>query len=152
MPALELYRHAATRAFLIGDLFVYHDTSPEPPPLARWSEYLDAIQTKLGQIGRCLIVPSRGGLSAQQREQVRRLIGRRPTAVLTDSALNRGIITSLTWFGVPIHAFQSGQYQAALTWLEREHVLTEVQHALGVRAEPAPRSSDPRAAGTLGRG
>ena len=83
---------------------------------------------------RGLIIPSRGGLSAQQREQVRRLIGARPTAVLTDSALNRGIITSLTWFGVAIHAFRPDEYQAALIGLKREHVLAEALRWVGASA------------------
>ena len=135
--ALELYRHASTRAFLVADVLVYHDLSATPPALAAWTEYLASLSTKLGQISRCLIVPSRGGLSAHQREQVRRLIGPRPTAVLTDSVINRGIITSLTWFGVPIHAFRPGEYQAALTWLKRETVLAEVLAVVGARDEPA---------------
>lgn len=126
-PALELYRHGATRAFLIGDLLLYHDlgqTQPEPAP---WSRYLAAVESKLTSIERCLIVPGSGGLSANQRGQTRRSIGGRPTAVLTDSALNRGIITSLTWFGAPIRAFRAGQYEAALRWLEREPLLAEVE-------------------------
>jgi len=140
-PALELYRYSATRAFLVTDTLVYHDLSEQPPPLAPWAEYLDRIVTRLTQIERCLIVPSRGGLSAQQREQVRRLIGKRPTAVLTDSALNRGVITSLTWFGLPIHAFLPGEYRAALSWLEREHLLPEVERLLAAPAEQRPGSA-----------
>jgi hypothetical protein len=143
-PALELYRYSATRAFLIADVLLYHDLSEQPPPLAPWAEYLDAVSTRQAQIERCLIVPSRGGLTAHQREQVRRLIAKRPTAVLTDSALNRGIITSLTWFGVPIHAFRPGEYRAALSWLGRETLLPEVQRLLGARAE-APRGAGTRA-------
>lgn len=95
-----------------------------------------SLSSKLAQISRCLIVPSRGGLSAHQREQVRRLIKARPTAVLTDSVLNRGIITSLTWFGVSIRAFRPGEYQAALTWLQRESVLPDVLEVLGASSEP----------------
>lgn len=133
--SIELYRHASTRAFLVADVLVYHDLSPTPPPLASWTEYLASLSTKLGQITRCLIVPSRGGLSAHQREQVRRLIGSRPTAVLTDSVINRGIITSLTWFGVSIHAFRPGEYQAALTWLKREDVLPDVLEVVGASAD-----------------
>jgi len=142
--ALELYRHASTRAFLVADVLVYHDLSPTPPPLAAWTEYLATVSSKAAQISRCLIVPSRGGLSAHQREQVRRLIAARPTAVLTDSVINRGIITSLTWFGVPIHAFRPGEYQPALAWLKRENVLADVLELVGVRPEsrrePATRA------------
>ena len=134
--AVELYNHASTRAILVADVLVYLDHSPTPPPVAAWSEYLASISGKLAQISRCLIVPSRGGLSAHQREQVRRLIGSRPTAVLTDSVINRGIITSLTWFGVSIHAFRPGEYQAALSWLKRENVLAEVLSVVGAGDEP----------------
>jgi hypothetical protein len=134
-PAVELYRHASMRAFLVADVLIYLDHSPTPPPVSAWSEYLASISGKLAQISRCLIVPSRGGLSAHQREQVRRLLGSRPTAVLTDSVINRGIITSLTWFGVSIHAFRPGEYQAALVWLKREGVLAEVLAAVGARGE-----------------
>jgi hypothetical protein len=142
--AIELYRHASTRAFLVGDVLIYHDLSPTPPPLAPWSEYLATVSSKASQISRCLIVPSRGGLSAHQREQVRRLLAARPTAVLTDSVINRGIITSLTWFGVPIHAFRPGEYQAALIWLERESVLPDVLELVNGRAD-ARRAPSARA-------
>jgi hypothetical protein len=133
--AVELYRHASTRAFLVADLLVYHDLSPTPPPVAPWADYLARVTTLQAQISRCLIIPSRGGLTAHQREQVRRLLAARPTAVLTDSVINRGIITSLTWFGVPIHAFRPGEYREALSWLKREAVLAEVLDALGAGAE-----------------
>lgn len=150
--AVELYHHASTRAFLVADVLIYHDQSPTPPPFAAWTEYLASLSTRLAQISRCLIVPSRGGLSAHQREQVRRLIGPRPTAVLTDSVLNRGIITSLTWFGVSIQAFRPGEYQAALTWLQRESVLPEVLDVLGTSGEPrsARMKSPPAASPPLG--
>lgn len=142
--AIELYRHASTQAFLVGDVLVYHDLSAAPPPAAAWTEYLASISRKLTLITRCLIVPSRGGLSAHQREQVRRLLGSRPTAVLTDSVINRGIITSLTWFGVSIHAFRPGEYRAALSWLQRESLLAEVLEVVGTSAE-SPRDWAQRA-------
>jgi hypothetical protein len=76
------------------------------------------------------IVPRAAGLTPRQREDIRGLFGSRPTAVVTGSMINRCIITSLSWFGLRIHAFTTGAYRDALRWLEWGPLLAEVLRGL----------------------
>ena len=143
MPAIEVYRDREAAAFLVEDLLVYRDVGVEPPTNECWSSYLRALRSFMPRIERCLIIPRTAGLTPRQREEVRQLIGRRPLAVLTSSVVVRLILTSMSWFGVPVHVFAPAAYRAALTWLEREHLLDEVLQGLE-RIAPSPLSSPPR--------
>jgi hypothetical protein len=53
--------------------------------------------------------------------------------------VNRGVITSLSWFEVPLRAFPPGAYRPALTGLERESLLAEVLQGLALPG-PSPIS------------
>jgi hypothetical protein len=122
----ELYRDGEVVSFIVDDVMIYCDVGNGHPLARSWDGYVIALARSLPRIERCLIVPSSGGLTASQRQQVRRLFGKRPSAILTASLINRGIITSMSWFGMPARAFAPGAYREALGWLEREHLLAEV--------------------------
>jgi hypothetical protein len=143
MPAIEVYRDREAAAFLVDDLLIYRDVGDEPPSNECWTGYLRALRSVVPRISRCLVIPRAAGLSPRQREDVRQLIGRRPTAVLTGSVVNRLIITSMSWFRVPVHVFAPTAHRAALAWLEREHLLDDVLRGLEHIA-PSPLSSPPR--------
>jgi len=143
VPTIEVYRDRETAAFLVEDLLVYRDVGDQPPSNECWSGYLRALRSFVPRIDRCMIIPRTAGLTPRQREEVRQLVGRRPLAVLTGSVINRLILTSMSWFGVPVHVFAPAAHRAALTWLEREHLLDEVLQGLE-RIAPSPLSSPPR--------
>ena len=143
MPAIEVYRDREAAAFLVEDLLVYRDVGDQPPTNECWGGYVRALRSFVPRIERCLIIPRTAGLTPRQREEVRQLVGRRPLAVLTSSVVVRLILTSMSWFGVPVHVFAPAAYRTALTWLEREHLLEEVLQGLE-RIAPSPLSSPPR--------
>jgi hypothetical protein len=125
-----IYRDSEIACFLIEDLMVYRDVGVGPPEASSWKAYLREIRRFTPRVGRCLVVPRVAGLTPRQREDIRGLFGARPTAVVTGSMINRCIITSLSWFGVRIHAFAAGAYRDALRWLECEPLLPEVLRGL----------------------
>jgi hypothetical protein len=135
---VELYRNPTTTAFLVGDLLVYEDTASAAPSALDWTAYLRALRPHLSKIQRCLVTPSPGGLTPRQREEAREQLGARRMAVLTASLINRGVITSLSWFKVPLCAFPPGAYRPALIWLEREPLLAEVLHGLTLYSQSLP--------------
>lgn len=125
-----IYRDSEIGCFLIEDLVVYRDAGIGPPEASSWKGYLREIRRSIPRVERCLIVPRAAGLTPRQREDIRGLFGTRPTAVVTGSMINRCIITSLSWFGVRIHAFRTGAYRDALCWLDCEPLLPEVLRGL----------------------
>jgi len=125
-----IYRDSEIGCFLVEDVLVYRDSGIAPPDASSWKSYLRALRGFVPRIGRCLIVPRMSGLTPRQREDIRGLFGPRPTAVVTGSMINRCIITSLSWFGVRIHAFPTGAYRDALRWLGCEPLLPEVLRGL----------------------
>jgi hypothetical protein len=129
-PSVELYRNTTATAFLVADVLVFEDMATAAPTALDWAAYLRALRPHLSKIQRCLIMPSPGGLTARQREEAREQLGGRRTAVLTASIVNRGIITSLSWFKVPLCAFPLGAYGPALLWLERAPLLADVLSGL----------------------
>lgn len=125
-----IYRDSEIACFLLQDLVVYRDVGAAPPEASGWTAYLREIRRFIPRIDRCLVVPRVAGLTPRQREDIRGLFGARPTAVVTGSMINRCIITSLSWFGVRIHAFPAGAYRDALRWLECEPLLPAVLRGL----------------------
>jgi hypothetical protein len=125
-----IYRDGEIACFLVEDLAVYRDVGGETPSDASWKQYLRAVTRFTARIERALIMPRPAGLTARQREDIRSLLGGLPTAVLTGSVVNRCIITSLSWFRVPIHAFTPGAHREALAWLGAEALLPAVLRGL----------------------
>lgn len=133
-----IYRDREIGCFLVDDLAVYRDVGPETPSDSSWKQYVRAISRIVSRMERGLVVPRPAGLTATQREEIRSLIGNRPTAVLTGSLVNRCIITSLSWFKVPIHAFTPGSYREALAWLGCEPLLPAVMRGFELYSPTSP--------------
>lgn len=55
-------------------------------------------------------------ISATQREQLQQAFdrSRMRAAVLTDSRLVRGAVTALSWFKIPVRAFEPNKFEAAI--------------------------------------
>ena len=125
-----IFRDHEIGCFLVGDLVVYRDVGVAPPSDSSWRQYVRALVRVIPRLQRLLIVPRPAGVTATQREEIRRLVGNRPMAVVTGSLVNRGVITSLSWFKIPIHAFAPGAYRDALRWLDAEPLLPSVLRGL----------------------
>ena len=150
-PSL-IYRDNEIACFVVGDLAVYRDVGVATPSDSSWKQYVRALQRAIPRLERSMVVPRPAGLTARQREEIRRLIGSRPTAVVTGSLVNRCIITSLSWFKVPIHAFAPGAYRDALRWLGCERLLASVLRGFELYPPTANRrraldAHDPDASG-----
>jgi hypothetical protein len=82
--------------------------SAEAPTDEDWSAYLQLCRRKMARerLG-ALAVTAGGGPNSKQRAALQELLrgGPVPGAVVTDSAVVRGIVTALGWFNPGIRAF-----------------------------------------------
>jgi hypothetical protein len=114
---------APTMRFSYVDrVFVGVHTAKNPRP-AEWSAHCASIERLRNETRGCLVYTLGGGPSSKQREEMRVAFHEQPappTAIMTSSALVRGIITSLNWFlADKIAAFEPAELAAALQYLER---------------------------------
>jgi hypothetical protein len=100
-------------------LAVHTHRAPSDP---EWQEYLDCVQEMLRHTGsrfkQCagLAITDGGAPSAAQRHRFVTTLGeQRPVAaVVTDSALVRGVVTALAWFSVGIRSYSPAAFAAGL--------------------------------------
>ena len=98
--------------------------APTPPSQDEWSAYLQDMETVADQI-RGIVVTSVGGSSgpnARQRQEAAELWekhgGPPPIAVVTESAVQRGIVTAFNWFfSKPMRVFSPKQASAAFEYV-----------------------------------
>ncbi len=121
-------QRAEVGAKRIGDLWitVHPDHALSE---AEWREHLDLSVAEVQRNGPypgILVWAPKQGPSAHQRRIMTEEYGRRLSldkqracAVITDSALVRGILTALTWFGsgTAMNSFSSSDASKALDWL-----------------------------------
>lgn len=84
-----------------------------------WKSWLTQI-TRAGDDRLRLLIESHGGApnAAQRREFVEKVrYADTRIAVVTDSALARGVVTALAWLGQPLRAFTLGELAQALDYL-----------------------------------
>ena len=87
-----------------------------------WNQHckdLEAVHTSLRGV---LIFTAGGGPTSKQRERLRSAVPSSlpPTAIMTDSALVRGIVTSINWFvNNPALAFDHQDLEGALRHIAR---------------------------------
>lgn len=94
----------------------------ESPSTEEWLRYCQGLQGTRGEIKAILVFTLGGAPGFKQREQLRAAMDEEqipPTAVMTNSALARGIITSLNWFtrNQELVAFSSQDIDGALRYL-----------------------------------
>jgi len=127
----------------IGDIIlaVYSD---QPPSDEEWNAYVAALvaayKATSGTKGvvRSLVVTDGGGPNAIQRKRCFEAVEqfqnwtKSPAAVISASAVARGIVTVLSWFNIGIKVFSPNQTEEAFTFLgfskqECSLVRTEIQ-------------------------
>jgi hypothetical protein len=120
------------------------------PSNLEWQRFLnECVAHGAGSHWRILIVSHGGGPDGDQRKQLGRVIGPSPapTAVMTASALVRGITSAMTFFNPHMKAFNLGDAEAAfkhldLTADERSRMLQmrrEVSLELGLEFKAGAR-------------
>lgn len=96
----------------------------EPPTDREWQLALDLVRERVSEIRCGLIVTDGGGPNAQQRkaldEQLKHQRGT-PRAVVTSSAIARGIVTATSWLGHRLKAFSPDELSLAFEFLEVPH-------------------------------
>ena len=93
----------------------------ETPSDAEWAAYQNAIESEgqLHGLVRILVVTESGPPSPKQRQQAGELAARIKcrTAVVTDSVVQRTVVTVFSWFAIDIKAFSSARMHDALSFL-----------------------------------
>jgi len=87
--------------------------SDKPPSALEWNDYLSVTSAASASVGgdfgriRTIVFTDGGGPNTVQRAAVNKLIGEKPSpgAIITQSAVVRGIVTALSWFNPAIQAF-----------------------------------------------
>jgi hypothetical protein len=110
-------RHTAF-AVVDGVFLSVHDR--ETPGDDEWQAVIDMVRDRDADIESALIFSDGGGPNAHQRKLYAREVARsksRPRAVVTASALARGIVTAISWLGPRMKAFSPDELPEALDFL-----------------------------------
>ncbi len=98
-------------------LVVHADMVPDAGDWSRLAVVRDANRDKLR--GTLVIAPPRASITASQRADVAQYMKETgsSTAVVTDSALIRGVARAVGFLGVPVRAFAPAELPSALNFL-----------------------------------
>jgi hypothetical protein len=102
-----------------GEVFVTVH-SADPPSDEEWARYLEVSKTHFGSLRASVIITDGGGPNSRQRALlIERYpeFGPVPVAVVSDSAITRGIVTALHWLGKNIRAFRPTDLARAFEYL-----------------------------------
>jgi hypothetical protein len=140
----ELYRGAEMALLKSDGVLVVVHLRPGTPSDEGWNAFATALRKSTVGEHRVLVLAIDATLNPRQREDVRKILGRATqVAVITDSPATRGIITALSWFGMPIRAFAPASWDRGLSFLgfEQPERIRAAVASLGVRlAQPASES------------
>lgn len=91
----------------------------QSPTDAELREYLRALENRDVRTMRSLVFTTGGGPTPAQRKELNRALnGDHPTAVVSNGAMVRGIVTALGWFNSKIKAFAPEDVEGAFRYLE----------------------------------
>ena len=102
----------------VGRVIVgFHDTFA--PTDDEWSAWVEACRGVMSDGGVGVVQSLGGAPSATQRAALGEAFGkgRFKTAVLTQSALSRGVVTAISWLGVPVRAYAFGEMHRVQEYL-----------------------------------
>ena len=107
-------------AFKVIDRLMIAVYGTENPTDGEWRSYLQEIEQHGIDRTVHLIFTEGGGPTATQRRFLNTLLGARsvPVAVMSSSAVIRGVVTALSWFNRKIRAFPPTGLRDALAYLE----------------------------------
>jgi hypothetical protein len=115
-------------------MLLVHGNASEPSD-PEWGQFLQAQAAVLNDIKGVLVYSLSFGPNASQRARLNKLwsdVGVNPKiAVMTNSRINRGIVTAFTWLiGNRIQAFAPERYQDACNFLELSEKEKTAAHEL----------------------
>ena len=129
--------------------------SEAPPTDDEWGRWIELGAVRVGKDLRLIIeVFGSVGPNARQRQALTPWLGKvdMRTAVMSESVIVRGLVTALSWVGVPNSAFSPGKYEAAARYLEltaeelalAQAELPELRQSAGVRSRTSRPPVTPR--------
>lgn len=93
--------------------------SVRPPAEDEWLSYIEFLERHRGLATTILVFSEGGAPDVTQRAKLKdTLSSHMPTAVLTHSAIARGVVTAISWFYPRIRAFAPNDVEGALKWLQ----------------------------------
>jgi hypothetical protein len=108
---------------IVGNLHVIVVGEKDPAP-SDWDAYIHAIQASMKAGAeprqlRTLVFSDGGGPNSAQRKAVANLLNGQatPVAIVSNSAVMRGIMTALAWFNPLARAYAPGEIGDALAFL-----------------------------------
>jgi hypothetical protein len=107
-----------TSSWCSGRVYVCVVRDVEPTD-REWAYFVELCRQRDGQDIRCLVESHKTGPNAKQRKALADAttgIDYR-AAILTDSIVARGIVTALSWLGVPQRAFAPDDFASAGNYL-----------------------------------
>ena len=87
----------------------FHDNvNPSDSEWGAWVAMCSSVAKDDPARAVCVVRTLGGAPSAKQRSALAKAIEacRMPTAVMTDSGIGRGVVTAISWLGVPVRAFR----------------------------------------------
>jgi hypothetical protein len=129
----DVFRAQRTRLFLgmgrahtmayrfVDDVLVMVHTVTAPSD-EEWNDHVQRLARTRTSLRGVMVFTAGGGPTSKQRERLRSAVPSSipPTAIMTDSPLVRGIITSINWFvNNPLSAFHPDDLQGALRHIAR---------------------------------
>jgi hypothetical protein len=117
-------------------LIAVHDA--DPPTDEEWERWMELFR---GRTETLVLVESFDGAGPNAKQ--RRVLAERTqgidfgAAIMTDSTVARGIVTALSWLGMPQRAFSPGNYKQAGLYLglTKEELERAVAEVLRLRTE-----------------
>lgn len=117
----------------VDGVFVVVHTA-QPPDAQAWTAHCKALERELTRVRGMLVFTAGGGPSSKQRGELHNAMRDAPAArvaIMNDSAIVRGIVTSLNWFANnQMAAFPQDDLEGALRYVLGGDALT----ALKIRA------------------
>jgi hypothetical protein len=95
----------------------FHDTAA--PTDDEWRGWVEACRAAMSDGGVGVVQSLGGAPSPSQRAILGEAFGKGKfrTAVLTQSALSRGVVTAVSWLGVPVRAYAFGEMHKVQEYL-----------------------------------
>jgi hypothetical protein len=118
----------------------FHDE--QNPTDAEWNAWISlytALHAAHGDETRALVRTLGGAPNAAQRASLGNALGRKgqPSAVLTSSTLTRGVVTAISWLGIPVRAFKPDSWVEIREYLELDAIESRDAQAALARITPA---------------
>jgi hypothetical protein len=100
----------------------HDDSNPTDAEWNAWTTMCRTVQVRYQAEAAILVHTLGGAPHVRQRAELARVLAGAPvrSAVLTGSAITRGVVTAIAWLGVPVRAFRPDAWEEILAYLRLE--------------------------------